>query len=87
MVRQGEPLSLVPAKLSVRVSRATAGSLKLIFHMAILSDFLTRTGLLPYRELNDTLGLTDTGANILADARTGKNGRHRRVTRFSGCEY
>jgi hypothetical protein len=40
---------------------------------AIISD----AGLLPYRELDDTLGLTDTGANTLADARTGKNGRHR----------
>jgi hypothetical protein len=30
-----------------------------------------------YRELDDTLGLTDTGADELADARTGKNGRHR----------
>ena len=40
---------------------------------AITSD----TGLLPYRELDDTLGLTDTSANMLADARTGKNGRHR----------
>jgi hypothetical protein len=27
--------------------------------------------------LDDTLGLTDTGADTLADARTGKNGRHR----------
>jgi hypothetical protein len=34
-------------------------------------------GLLAYRELNDTLGLTDTAADTLADARTGKNGRHR----------
>jgi hypothetical protein len=34
-------------------------------------------GCYPYRELDDTLGLTDTGANTLADARTGKNGRHR----------
>jgi hypothetical protein len=31
----------------------------------------------PYRELDDTLSLTDTGADVLADARTGKNGRHR----------
>jgi Transposase DDE domain group 1 len=34
-------------------------------------------GLLAYRELEDTFGLTDTGAETLADARTGKNGRHR----------
>jgi DDE family transposase len=34
-------------------------------------------GLLPYRELDDVLGLTETGAETLADARTGKNGRHR----------
>ena len=34
-------------------------------------------GLLAFRELDDTLGLTDTGADTLVDARTGKNGRHR----------
>jgi len=33
--------------------------------------------LLPYRELDDALGLTDTGAETLADTHTGKNGRHR----------
>jgi hypothetical protein len=42
---------------------------------AITSD----AGLLPYRELDDAVGLTDTGADVLADARTGKNGRHRLV--------
>ena len=33
-------------------------------------------GLLPYRELDDALGLTDMGADVLADARSGKNSRH-----------
>lgn len=36
-------------------------------------------GLLAYRELDDMLALTTTGGEILADARTGKNGRHRLV--------
>jgi len=44
---------------------------------AITSD----AGLLAYRELDDTLRLTDTGVKMLADARTGKNGRHR----LAGC--
>src|SRR6202047_159528 len=34
------------------------------------------TGLLAYRELDDGLGLTTTAGEMLADARTGKNGRH-----------
>jgi hypothetical protein len=34
-------------------------------------------GCYPYRELDDAVGLTDAGADTLADARTGKNGRHR----------
>src|SRR5271168_3777667 len=33
-------------------------------------------GLLAYRKLDDTLGLPVMASDLLADARTGKNGRH-----------
>jgi hypothetical protein len=33
-------------------------------------------GLLAYRELDDALGLTTVAGEMLADARTGSNGRH-----------
>jgi hypothetical protein len=36
-------------------------------------------GLLVYRELDDMLALTTTGGQVLAEARTGKNGRHQLV--------
>jgi hypothetical protein len=58
------------------------GALRLNFDRRVLLQFrgsaiTSDAGLLPYRELDDALGLTDTGADMLADARTGKNGRHR----------
>jgi hypothetical protein len=46
---------------------------KLEFHGSrVTSD----AGLLPYRELDDVLGLTDPAGGVLIDRRTGKNGRH-----------
>src|SRR5262245_36908609 len=47
--------------------------LKLEFHGAtVTSD----AGLLAFRELDDALGLTALGGDILRDPRTGRNGRH-----------
>ena len=61
---------------------ADTGALRLDFDRRLLLQFrgsaiTSDAGLLPYRELDDAVGLTETGANTLADARTGKNGRHR----------
>ena len=63
---------------------ADKGALRLDFDRRLLLQFRGSTitsdaGLLAYRELDDTLDLTDTGADRLADARTGKNGCHRLV--------
>jgi Transposase DDE domain group 1 len=61
---------------------ADRGVLRLDFDRRLMLQFrgcaiTSDAGLLAYRELDNTLGLTDTGADTLADARTGKNGRHR----------
>ena len=47
--------------------------LKLEFHGSrVTSD----AGLLPFRDLDDALGLTDLAGEALADRRTGQNSRH-----------
>ena len=60
---------------------STGGALRLDFDRRIMLQFCgsvvtSDAGLLPYRELDDVLGLTVVAGNSLADARTGKNGRH-----------
>jgi hypothetical protein len=61
---------------------AGKGALKLDFDRRLVLQFrgsaiTSDAGLLPYRELDDALSLTDTGADVLSDTRTGRNGRHR----------
>src|SRR3954466_12854472 len=64
------------------MGEADKGALRLDFDRRLMLQFRGSTitshaGLLACRELDDALSLTDTGANTLADARIGKNGRHR----------
>ena len=62
---------------------ADRGALRLDFDRRLILQFrgsaTTSAGLLAYRELHDTLGLTNAGADTLANLRTGKNGRHQLV--------
>src|ERR1700736_5870458 len=61
---------------------ADRGALRLDFDRRLMLRFrgsviTSDGGLLAYRELDDAVGLTDTGADTLADARTGKSAPHR----------
>jgi len=60
---------------------STGGATRLDFDRRLMLQFrgsviTSDGGLLAYRELDDVLALTTTGGERLADARTGRNGRH-----------
>jgi hypothetical protein len=57
------------------------GALRLDFDRRLMLQFrgsvvTSDAGLLAYRELDDALGFSTMAGEMLADARTGKNGRH-----------
>src|SRR5262249_33628615 len=63
------------------VGELESGVLRLVFERRVTLQFrgsavTSDAGLLAYRELDDALGLTALAGEMVADARTGKNGRH-----------
>jgi hypothetical protein len=81
---------LIGAVMADPTGEADMGALRLDFDRRFLLQFRGSTitsdaGLLPYRELDDALGLTDWGADTLAGARTGENGRHQLLCCVNRC--
>ncbi len=63
------------------VGEREAGVLRLDFDRRLKLEFhgskvIADAGLLPYRELDDAVGLAEIAAEVLTDTRCGKNSRH-----------
>src|SRR3954466_7786811 len=63
------------------VGDETDAALRLMFDSRLKLEFpgskvTSDAGLLPFRDLDDALGLTDLAGEVLADTRTGQNSRH-----------
>src|ERR1700730_12421724 len=72
----------IGAAMGDPTGEADKGALRLDFDRRLPLQFrgssiTSDAGLLAYHELDDTLLCADTGTETLADAPTGKNGRHR----------
>ena len=72
--------------------KSAGEALRLDFERRLMLQFrgsvvTSDAGLLAYRELGDALGLTEMASEVLADARTGKNGRHALAGLFRQSVY
>jgi hypothetical protein len=72
---------LIEAAMANPAGESNGEVLRLSFDRRLMLQFrgsvvTSDAGLLPHRELDDVLGLSAMASEVLADARTGKNGRH-----------